>query len=208
MSPRSWVTRLVALGGVGAMMLVGCGVPTDDAPHAVDDVPDALLVPTPTTAGSEPAQVPGLRYTATLHWFEDGVLVARARELPDLQPGTVLRALLGGPVELDGDVQTSLPPGTELEGVGRLVQGILPIDLSRQIADNIEGEELRKAIVQIVWTATGFPGVIKVDFEVGGDPFPVITDEGTVSRPVNRSDYRSIEPVDDTTTTATTTTTA
>ncbi|MGH9119580.1 MAG: GerMN domain-containing protein [Acidimicrobiales bacterium] len=185
------VVALAVVAGLG-----GCGLPTDDEPRslAADDIPDSLLAPSSTTTPESLGP-----YDANLWWIDNDVLVDRPANLPDLQPSTVISALLEGVPPTD--VQTSIPGGTELLAAPE-DGGILTVDLSEAIA-TVQGEELKRALAQIVWTATQFPNISRVRFQVNGEPLAVITDEGTVTDPVNRGDFLSLQPPEPAPTTTT-----
>ncbi len=195
MSRHRWRTVAVVAIAVAAG-LGGCGLPTDGHPRAIpsNDIPDALLQPSSTTT---PESVG--RFPADLWWIDDDVLADRTANVNDLQPLTVISALLAG--DAPSDVQTSIPGGTELLDAPER-GGMLTLNLSEQIA-TIQGEELKRALAQIVWTATGFPNISGVLFQVNGEDLAVITDEGTVTDPVNRGDFRSLQPPEPAPTTTT-----
>jgi hypothetical protein len=195
---RRLIATMGAAVALGLAALGGCGLPTDDEPQAISpgNLPDSLLEPSSTTT---PEAVG--RFPADLWWIDVDVLADRTQNVPDLQPFTVISTLLAG--NTPSDVQTSIPSGTELLGATE-DQGVLTLDLSDEIA-TIQGEELKRALAQIVWTATEFPNIDRVQFLVNGEELAVITDEGTVTAPVNRFDFRSLQPPEPTTTSTTTT---
>jgi spore germination protein GerM len=178
---------------------VGCGLPTDGSPRPISsaDIPEALLEPSSTTT---PEAIGN--FSVDLWWLDEERLTSRPRNVSDFRPSTAITALLAGVTEEDAPARTSIPSGTELLGAeeeGR----VLTVNLSEQIA-NLQGEELKRALAQIVWTATAPAfGINGVRFQVQGDDLPVITDEGTVTEPVNRGDFLSLQPEEPTTTTAT-----
>jgi spore germination protein GerM len=191
----AWVLTACA----GAAWVVGCGLPTDDSPRpiAADDIPDALVEPSSTTTPEAQGN-----FSVDLWWFDDDDrLTSRPRNVADFQPGTAIESLLTGVSAQDGAVDTSIPGGTELLGTSEN-SGVLTVNLSGPIAD-LQGEELKRALAQITWTATEQAfGINRVKFQVEGDDLSVITDEGTVTDPVNRGDFLSLQPEEPTTTTA------
>jgi Sporulation and spore germination len=193
---RTATWTLVALSL--AAWSVGCGLPTDNDPRPISsgDIPEELLEPSSTTT---PEAVG--RFSVDLWWLDDERLTSRPRNVPDLRPETAIAALLTGVTTEDAPADTSIPSGTELLGT-REANGEITVNLSEPIT-TIQGEELKRALAQIVWTATS-PGfnISRVKFEVDGEDLPVITDEGTVTEPVNRGDFRSLQPEEPTTTTA------
>jgi hypothetical protein len=198
--PRRWRDGAWVLAALAsATWALGCGLPTDDSPRpiAAGDIPDALLEPSSTTT----PETVGL-YSVDLWWLDDDDrLTSRPRNVSDFQPGTAIAALLTGPDPTeDGAVTTSIPGGTELLDASEEA-GVLTVNLSEQI--NLQGEELKRALAQIVWTATEQAfGINRVKFQVEGEDLAVITDEGTETNPVNRGDFLSLQPEEPTTTTA------
>jgi hypothetical protein len=174
--------------------LTGCGLTTEDSPRAIDpsDVPPEVLAPSSTTLPGASEGAGG--FEVSVYWIGEGRLVEGARRVSDAQVATALEALLvAPPTAADGNVQTSIPNGTELLSTAR-DGDTLVVNLSPQFTENIQGEELRRALAQIVYTATDTGVVRRVQFRVGGDDIAVLTDEGTVTEPVTRSDFSSLAP--------------
>jgi hypothetical protein len=196
---RRWRDSLLALVTLAlTAWAMGCGLPTDDDPRPISsaDIPDALLEPSSTTT---PEAIGN--FSVDLWWLDEERLTSRPRNVSDFRPSTAITALLAGVTEEDTPARTSIPSGTELLGAEEDAR-VLTVNLSEQIA-NLQGEELKRALAQIVWTATAPAfGINGVRFQVEGDDLPVITDEGTVTEPVNRGDFLSLQPEEPTTTTA------
>jgi Sporulation and spore germination len=195
---RRWRPVAVALGTLTlAGWSVGCGLPTDRSPRPIDagDIPEALVEPSSTTT---PEAVGN--FNVDLWWLDDERLTSRPRNVSDFRPPTAIAALLTGVTPEDAPADTSIPSGTELLDTTES-GGVITVNLSGPIAA-IQGEELKRALAQIVWTATtpGF-NISRVKFELEGEDLPVITDEGTVTEPVNRGDFLSLQPEEPTTTT-------
>jgi hypothetical protein len=189
---RRAASILLALATLAAV--AGCGLTTDESPRIIDadDVPPEVLAPSSTTlpGGSEQ----GGGFEVSVYWIGEGRLVEGSRRVSDAQVGTALEALLvTPPTAADGNVQTSIPSGTELLGTAR-DGDTLVVNLSPQFTENIQGEELRRALAQIVYTATDTGVVRRVQFQVDGDDIAVLTDEGTVTEPVTRRDFASLSP--------------
>lgn len=186
---------------LAALLLVvlaagACGVPTDDEPRALpaERVPFGLLQPSPT--GDDPG-VPGEATMRSVYLVDaDGKLVEVRKEVPS--PGDAaqtLRTLFEGPDT--GDVEEGnnsfIPPGTLLLDVEGPVQGVVTIDLTGDLPTG--GENLRTALGQIVYTATGIDGVDRVLFELNGQPREVPDDTGeTTAEPLGRSDFSEFRP--------------
>jgi spore germination protein GerM len=161
---------------------------------------------TSTTLGQSPA-------TTSVHVYylvqTDSItrLVAVQREVKDsTRPRDRIVALLNPPTPAEeaAGLLTSIPAGTRLLDTKRSANGAeLTLDLSRSLFD-IQGEELRNAFAQLVWTATELPGVQQVRFLVAGKEFRVPNQDG-IEQPgaVSRADYASLAPTAATVTTAT-----
>lgn len=184
---------------VAALAVAACGMPADDVPRVIPpaDIPDELLQPSSTTT---PEAVGPFR--VDLWWINDGLLAERPSNVSDLQPATAITTLLTvGP---PSDVQTSIPPGTELIGTDENEdRGVLTINLSEQIL-GIQSPELDRALAQIVFTATEDEGISGVRFQVNGEDLSVPTDEGIEARPVDRGDFLNLQPPEPSPTTTTT----
>jgi hypothetical protein len=177
------------------VVLGGCGVPTGGAPATIapSDFPFALGAPTPTppvapTAEPEPAPF-------RVFLVDDGgVLVAEPREVgggtPGEQLGDLLAALAEGPTarERTDQLSTALPPQIELD-LHDLTDRTATVDLGPpvQAPSGVAG---RRAVAQIVLTATTVPGVDAVRLTVGGDPVEAPLPSGELTAdPLTAADY-------------------
>jgi hypothetical protein len=189
---RWWLVAAV----VAAVLAVAgaCGVPPEDEPRAIPDeqVPDDLLQESPTTVPEAGGPV-----GVDLWWIDDdGLLTELPGNVADFRPATAIAALLAGAPDT---VRTSIPAGTELLGTSE-EGGTLVVDLSEHI-NAIQGDELKRALAQIVWTSTEDATINGVLFRVDGEDLPAITDEGIQNEPVLRSDFTSLQPAPEPTTT-------
>ena len=194
-------TRLAAAMVVLAA-LAGCGLSDDAEPRviAAGDLPTELADPTSatsTTLGQSPNTDSVLVYYLVQ---ADGVvrLVPVPREVKDsTRPRDRLAALLVPPTpaeQADG-ILTSIPTDTVLLDTELVEEDQeLVVDLSRSLFD-IQGQELRNAFAQLVWTATDIEGVRRVRFLVDGQEYRV-PDEDGIEQPgaVSRSDYVTLAP--------------
>jgi spore germination protein GerM len=198
-----WLVVAVVLA-----LTAGCGLSANSKPRviAADDLPAELLDPNPsssTTLGQSPAT------TSVVVYFlvqESNVtrLVGVAREVKDSRrPRDRLAALLvpPSPAEQTQGLLTSIPADTVLIDT-KLdnTTGELTINLSRSLFD-IQGQELRNAFAQLVWTATDIPGVRQVKFLVDGKEYRVPDQDG-IEQPgaVTRANYATLQPAPVTTT--------
>jgi hypothetical protein len=190
-----WSRSLAGLG-VALVALAGCGVPTGSAPEriAASDVPYGLAErATPTQAplsGQPAADDPRVYLVAA-----DDRLVPKGRDVGqgsrEERLGELLSSLAEGPTKEERAEQlaTALQPGVELT-VTEMDGTEVTIDIG-----GVEGtqspEESRRAVGQIVLTATSLPGVEMVRLTTDGQRVdaPLPTGELT-SRPLTADDYQ------------------
>ena len=195
--------RLAVTFAVALVVLVlvanACGVPEDDEPRALaaDRVPFGLLDEAPS-ARSTTTTAPEVQRVNTAVYFLVGErLQPSPRAVPD--PGTptrALSALLDGPTDEEAvnGLRTAIHPATEVV-VTRPSPDVVAVDLNAAFAA-VPTQEQRLALGQIVFTATGVPGVRAVLFTLAGAPVGVPRADGTVtSEPVRRDDFPSIAPL-------------
>ncbi|MGY2066968.1 GerMN domain-containing protein [Blastococcus sp. SYSU DS0619] len=185
--------RLRAAGALGAVLAVtaSCGVPTGEGPSTIapGDVPYGLAAPTPAPS-AVPSSVVGQTGWA---YFVGGdeALVPRARETgagtPEERLGELLSALSAGPTEEEQREQlsTALPSGTTLSVTG-IDAATATIDLSGTAPLSAS----RRAVAQIVLTATSLPGVAAVLLTSGGEPVEAPLPSGALTdAPLLPADY-------------------
>jgi spore germination protein GerM len=183
------------LVGVVTLMLLAaaCDPGTQSQPEAIPrrDVPFGLLDTTSTTAeqpetGAEPF---------TVYLAANDRLVAVNRSVDGTpQPAAVLHTLLDGPTPAEAryGIVSAIPSGTRLRRVTRR-GSVLTIDLARDFFTN--GEDSKIAVAQLVWTATGLPGIEAVRFRVGGTPVQVPTGSGALGAgALTREDFPQVAP--------------
>jgi hypothetical protein len=189
------VTGRTAAGLVLVLVLGGCGVPTGGAPATIapSEVPYGLAAPSPT---SSPAPTPAVAPAPFRIFLMDGedVLVARPRELDGDTPRErledLLAALADAPTagERAEEFSTALPPGVRLTVVD-LSDGTATIELGLP-AEAPSGGAGRRAVGQIVLSATTVPGVDAVRLSLGGDPVEAPLPSGELtSAPLTAEDY-------------------
>lgn len=184
-----------AAAGLAVAVVAGCGVPTGGEPSTIPptDVPYGLAAPSPSVTPTAPpeANVDGSR----VHWLTtDGTLVPRVREVSGTtrreRLSYLLEQLAAGPTrdERDEQLSTSLPPEVRLSVTG-LEGGTATIDLdsSAQAPAGVSG---RRAVAQIVLTATSVPGVDAVLLELAGEPIEAPLPAGELTTgPLTAQDY-------------------
>jgi len=189
-SRSSTVGVAFSLLTVGALLLVsGCSIRADSDPRALPISTTTTSTPTvtPTVGGSE----------AAVFYVLDGQLIPVSVSMPDHRVSSALTALFDKPDESieQAKLTTSIPVGTTITD-SRITDGTLTLDLSREF-ENVVGPARQQAIGQIVLTASDFPAVERVRFEIDGDPLQVATpSRGDVSS-VTDCDYRTLLPTAD-----------
>lgn len=178
-----------------ALVLAGCGVPTGGTPTTipVEDVPYGLASPSPTPTPTAPTEASTV--TARVHWIGAGeAVVPRLREVSGTtrreRLASLLEQLAAGPTpaELDEELSTALPPKIELVVAG-FEDGTATIDLEVQTQE-LSGVSGRRAVAQIVLTATSVPGVQAVLLELSGEPIEAPLPAGALTAgPLTAQDY-------------------
>ncbi|MGW6958156.1 GerMN domain-containing protein [Streptomyces chartreusis] len=147
---------------------------------------------TPTAPGGGPRQV------RTSVYFLHGENVSpapRTVTTPATAAGA-LRALLAGPdrYERTHDRGTAIPSGTTLNSVA-VSRHVATVDLSARYDDGGGSLSMRARLAQVVFTATRFPAIEKVRFELDGKPVTAFGGEGIVlNQPVGRADFEDLAP--------------
>jgi spore germination protein GerM len=181
--------------GVAAALLAGCGVPTSGAPETIpaSEVPYGLASPTPTDPTPGPTETM-MAATAIYLVTPEDVLVATGRETPtgstEEQLDALLDELASGPTKQEraDELSTALPPEVELDVVD--VSGAtVTIDISGPV-EAPSGSESRRAVGQIVLTATSLPGVRAVLLTRQGERVDAPLPDGQLtSAPLTATDY-------------------
>ncbi len=177
------------------VLATACGIPAGGPPVTIapSDVPYGLASTQPTTTAVPPppsrSDQPRI-YLATA----DDVLVPRGRAVAE---GTLeerlthlLADLAAGPSneELEDQLTTALPPEVTLTPT--LVDGdIATVDISTG-EDSPSERESRRAVGQIVLTATSLPGIRGVLLTRDGEPLEAPLPSGELtSEPLEAEDY-------------------
>ena len=194
------VRWMVAVAVVAVFGLAGCGIPVSGAAKAIpkSDVPFHLLDPATTSTTSPPvAPAVGVAETVFLVASDQHVVpVSRDVRVPATL-SDVLGALLEGPTATESaqGLQTFLVAGSRANVTATVTGGVATLDFDVDPAKEL-GPDQTLAIAQIVYTATQQPGVIRVAFQIGGQPTPVPVWNGVqVPGPVSRFDYLPQAPL-------------
>lgn len=159
--------RRAASLAIALLLVAGCTIEADSAPRDIPAEERSLLLS--DTAATEEATGDARIYLVTPS--EPG----QQRQLRSVQrdvlpqPEPLLNVLLSGASrsELDARLSTAIPDGTTLLST-RTAGNVLFVDVSEELS-NLTGELLTLAVAQIVFTASGVPGVQVVRLRVNGE---------------------------------------
>jgi hypothetical protein len=153
---------------------------------------------TPTVPSTPTAPGQGQRQVGTSVYFLHGEQVSpapRTVTAPTTAAGA-LRALLAGPnrYEARNGRTTAIPSGTTLHSIV-VRRNVATIDLSGRYDDGGGSLSMQARLAQVVFTATRFPSIQKVRFELDGKPVTSFGGEGIVlNHPVGRADFEDLAP--------------
>ncbi len=123
-----------------------------------------------------------------------GLVPVARQAAPTTSPlAAALEALLAGPTAAEASasppVTTAIPAGTGLNGV-TVTDGIATVDLTSRYDDGGGTTSMFMRLAQVVYTATRFPAVQGVRFELDGEPVDTFSSEGIeLDGPQTRADY-------------------
>ena len=174
--------RALVLALAAIVVLVGCGVPEDDAPTALD------RSSAPFRVFERDVAPPPQGDLAVELWFVRGdrlVPVARAVELPG-SPQRVLSTLFDGVTETErrAGLSSSIPSAVSLERL-EVQDGVAVVTL-----DGLNEQVQVQAFAQVVATLTGRPEIDGVRFRADGRDVQVPRGDSSLTEaPVDRDDY-------------------
>jgi spore germination protein GerM len=189
--------RPLAAAVVGMALLAGCGVQGDSAPRALapEAVPEELLAPSTSVVESDEPPT-GAVTTVYLVDNRDRLRpVLRSMPSPVLIKGA-LDSLLEGATDEEADegLRSEVPTGTTVNGIDRLDEDVIAVDLSEDFAGTTaDGELLAQA--QLVYTVSELPNVRGVLFLVDGRPREGADDDAKLtSSPLTVEDFEDFAP--------------
>ncbi len=154
MNSRSvWLRAGVLIAA--AVVLGGCGLPTDDAPSGV---------PVPAGVFPEPEVQPGVAHQTenpgtslhAVYFLRDGMLVELQRRLTiPVFLDAPLNELFAGPTpsEAENGLESAIPAGTEVVDVQLSRDNIVSVHLN-EVFFEVEGAQRVRAVAQLVLTAS------------------------------------------------------
>jgi len=177
------------------VLVSGCGVRTQDGPELLPPhvVPSELQPRAAASVAPSPTSTPTTLTTVPIYLVQGDRIVRENRPAAARTVEDALVALLTAD-GADGSRRSAVPPGTRVERVE--VRGdLLSIEFSAQFAQ-VRGTDQVLAVAQVVWTATDFPAIRRVDLLVDGRSIELPVERGGVSSgPAGREDYLSVGPV-------------
>jgi len=204
--------RVALLGAALAMTaLTGCGQEDPGTPAASSTAATSVTATTstsvtrptptptdPTPTDPTPTTGPGGPTTAvSVYFMKNEKLVPTRRQVATPAVAqAALTALLAGPTaaESSAGMSSSIPAGTTLRGVS-LRAGTATVDLSGAFASGGGTLSMTSRLAQVVFTATRFGTIQRVDFRLDGVPVTVFGGEGIIlDHPQTRADFEDLSP--------------
>ncbi|MGY1594253.1 GerMN domain-containing protein [Geodermatophilus sp. SYSU D00708] len=192
------IGRRGLFAGALVAVLAGCGVPTGGPVETIpeSEVPQGLSSPSPTATA--PAEPEPMAEASRIHLVaRDDTLVPRPREVtgPSLRDrlGDLLGELAAGPTadERELELSTALPPDVRL-AVTEVAEGTATIDLTGPV-DAPTGLAGRRAVAQVVLSATTVPGVDAVVLTIDGERVEAPLPSGELTAaPLSADDYAAL----------------
>ena len=185
-------TRALFAGVVLAVLLAACGIPVDAQPHDITDrrsptsVASAVAL---TVAQNAKAKV---FFIATATGRPDRLQTTMRPAEVSLQ--SVIKELLKGPTADEGKtVLTAIPLETQLTSATQ-AEGVAEINLNDTFF-NAKGDQLVRAVAQLVYTASAIPSVTQVRILVNGTPREWPRADGSrLSRALTVADFAELSP--------------
>jgi spore germination protein GerM len=182
-----WALALLAL------LLAACGIPVDGQPHDITDrrSPTSLASSASSVVQSAKAKV----------FFVAAATSGRPDRLQTtLRPAevslpSVMKELLAGPIGDEAKtVLTAIPLDTQLLSATQSAEGVAEIDLNDTFF-NAKGEQLVRALAQVVYTASALPSVSQVRILVNGKaPEWPRADGSRITRGLKVEDFAELSP--------------
>ena len=166
------------------LFFLGCGIPQDSSPVAIQSTFPENTTPQTDTQESEDSR------TFTIYLLDaESRLVPVTRELSgtELRITDLINELIANPTEAESSMalSTAVPVGLSLDGVS--VDGVVAkINFEPGGLEIVEGEQLTEALAQIVWSVTESGDVtsliISIENEIKTWPTPDEGDQNSLTR--------------------------
>ena len=181
---------VVVLAAVlAALVLIGCGVPTETKARAIATDDDLTEATTPTTPPGPTARNVILFFVKRDHLSQ----VSRpVEQVPSVQ--VALTQLLAGVTAADKNegLLSSIPPDTSMLSLVSITDDVATVNLNDQF--KLEGDSYVQACAQIVYTVTANSAATRVRFQVEGKPTSPPTEKDGNLDVVSEANYRSLAP--------------
>jgi hypothetical protein len=169
----------------------------DDSPSAAPSVPGTSGTPG-TTSSTNPGGTTEPRKVRAVAYFLHGEKVSPVPRTvsPPSTAAEAIRSLLAGPnrYERQHDRSTAIPSGTTLNSIA-VRDHVATVNLSGRYDDGGGSLSMKARLAQVVFTATRFPSIQKVSFELDGKPVTSFGGEGVVlNGPVGRGYFEDLTP--------------
>jgi hypothetical protein len=169
-----------------------CGIPEDSQPSTVDSPIGAR-----TEASSELLVTGNVREELIYLFDERNLLVPVFREIPsvDLRVTDLINELVDdlSETERDASLSTAVPAGLSLAGVTQ-EEDVATINFNAGGLEVIEGDELAKALAQIVFTLTETGTLDAIIISINGDTKTWPTPNGGDQQFLRRIQFMSYAP--------------
>lgn len=204
------IHRLAVIIGSILLAVAACSLPTDDEATLIDSeaLPDVLRsdLEVTTTTGQGPRTEP-VQIFLLSNDGENTIAVATGREIdPGASFAQEIGLLFRGPDVPDIRTEAEIEFGwfnalSQFQLTEAFVDSqVAVIDMVALDADGeqltVEAEELRDALAQLVYTATGFPEedpVLAVRVRIGGENVSLPTDGADSEGALTREDYATYD---------------
>ena len=195
-SSKSRQLRLVMMVAAATLALTACG--SDDNSSGSGSTSSSASTSSTATAGSTATTSQGTASILEVYLIKSEKLIAASRTVSGTaSPASALEALMKGPqgtLEQDLQMTTQIPDGTLLNSAE--VQGdTATVDVSKAFESGGGSFSMQARIAQIVFTATRFPNVTRVKFEIDGTPVTSVGGEGVLVDGVGRTDFIDMAPL-------------
>ena len=169
-----------------------CGIPEDSQPSTVDSP-----IGTRTEASSELLATDEVREELIYLFDERNLLAPVSREIPsvDLRVTDLINELVAdlSETERDASLSTAVPAGLSLAGVTQ-EEDVATINFNAGGLEVIEGDELAKALAQIVFTLTETGTLDAIIISINGDIKTWPTPNGGDQQLLRRIQFMSYAP--------------
>jgi spore germination protein GerM len=186
---RACVATIVLAG-----LLAACGIPVDSQPHDIDDRRSPTSVVSRASSTVAPNAKAKVFFIAAATGRPDRLQTTLRPVDANLQ--SVIRELLKGPAPDEAkSILTAIPLDTQLVTTPtQSPEGAVEINLNDTFFI-AKGDQLVRAVAQLVYTASAIPSVTQVRILVNGSPRDWPRADGSrVSRALTVADYAELSP--------------